>query len=471
MTTELINQPIEKLAPLIRKREISPVELTQSILNQIKAHNETLNAYISVSNDDAIKKAKEAEKEILQGAYRGPLHGIPMGMKDNIYTKNQTTTMGSRIHKDFVPHYDATVIKRLKEAGVTFTGKLNLHEYALGITTNNPFFGPTRNPWDTEKIPGGSSGGGASAVASGMSVATLGTDTSGSIRIPASICGIVGLKPTYGRVSKYGVFPEAWTLDHVGPMTQTVYDAAELLRVISGFDENDPTSVNIPVKNYAEYLKEDIAGIVIGVEEEYFFKDIDHQIHQMVCEGIKKLEEMGATVKPIKISSLRDAEYALKMTDISETSTVHHYNLVKRHEDYGEDVRVLLELGEIPSAIDYLQAQQVRRRIKLEFEKIFKEVDVLIAPTLPAMPPKIGDTFIDINGKKVNLDDGFMRLIGPANLCGLPSLTLPCGLKGGLPVGMQIIGPAFQEEKVLTIGYAVESQNLLQGARPNLKRI
>src|SRR5699024_300046 len=236
---ELRMKSIEELAPLLKNKQISPVELTESILSQAQNTNELLNAYINIYEHEALQNAEKAEKEIIQGKYRGKLHGIPVGLKDNLYIKDKVTTMGSKIHQYFKPDFDATVVKNLKNAGAILTGKLNMHEYALGITTNNPHYGPSRNPWDPIRTPGGSSGGSAVAVSNYMATAALGTDTGGSIRIPASACGIVGLKPTYGRVSKYGCFPEAWTLDHVGPMTQTVQDAFTLLQVIEGFDKND----------------------------------------------------------------------------------------------------------------------------------------------------------------------------------------------------------------------------------------
>src|SRR5699024_1773406 len=247
----------------------------------------------------ALTDAKKAEKEINNGNYKGMYHGIPMALKDNIYFKDKVTTMSSKIHKDFVSDYDATVVSKLREAGVIFTGKLSMHEYAWGITNTN--YGAVKNPWNYEKIPGGSSGGSGAAVATGSSVASLGTDTAGSIRIPSSANGIVGLKQTFGRVSKYGVYPLGWTLDHVGPMTQTVKDAAGLLDIIAGFDANDPTSINTPVDQYFSKTTGDVKNLVIGVEEDYFFNKVDSEIEKLVRDGIKKLEEQGAKVKKVKI--------------------------------------------------------------------------------------------------------------------------------------------------------------------------
>src|SRR5690625_3324746 len=244
LSKDLVTQSVEQLSLLIRDKELSPVELTEAVLKQADDTEDSVNAYMDIYRDDARADAKKAEKEIMDGNYKGMYHGIPMGIKDNVYFKDKVTTMSSKIHKDFKSDYDATVTKKLREAGVVFTGKVSMHEYAWGITNNNPHYGAVRNPWNLEKIPGGSSGGSGAAVAVGSSVASLGTDTAGSIRIPSSACGIVGLKQTHGRVSKYGVYPLAWSLDHVGPMTKTVKDAAGLLQIISGYDKNDPTSVD-----------------------------------------------------------------------------------------------------------------------------------------------------------------------------------------------------------------------------------
>src|SRR4051812_28106014 len=283
MSEVLAKKTISELAPLLQRREISPVEVTQSVLDRTKKLNDSINAYIDINNEkQVLQSAKLAEKEILKGSYRGALHGIPLALKDILYFKGEKVTMGSKIHQNFIPDSDATVVAKLKEAGALFTGKLNMHEYAYGGTTNNPHFGPCRNPWDLDRIPGGSSGGSGAAVASDMTIASLGTDTAGSIRIPASICGIVGLKPTHGLVSKYGCFPLSWSLDHIGPMTKTVEDAAILLECITGYDENDATSVKSSPFNYNKALTGDIKGRVIGIEEDFFFNMIDHDVDSLV---------------------------------------------------------------------------------------------------------------------------------------------------------------------------------------------
>src|SRR5699024_1883048 len=351
LSKELIGKPVEELAPLIKNKEISPVELTGAVLGQVDKTEETINAYMDeyrdetldnakkaeaeiangkyrgmyheipmgikdnvylkdkiysidsnihkVYGDEATDSAKKAEAEIANGKYRGMYHGIPMGIKDNVYFKDNVSTMSSKIHKDFVSDHDATVIAKLREAGVVFTGKVSMHEYAWGITNNNPHYGAVKNPWNYDKIPGGSSGGSGAAVAVGSSVASLGTDTAGSIRIPSSACGIVGLKQTHGLVSKYGVYPLAWSLDHVGPMTKTVKDAAGLLQVIAGYDKKDPTSVKVPEENYLAKVTGDVKGLVIGINEDYFFNEVDDEIETLVRGAIQTLVDQGATTKEV----------------------------------------------------------------------------------------------------------------------------------------------------------------------------
>ncbi len=468
MKSELAAKSIEELAPLIRDRKVSPVEVTEAVIYQTEAHNKKINAYIQIDADKAMDTAKNAEKEIMNGHYRGPLHGVPMALKDILYFKNEVVTMGSKIHKNFVPSYDATVVLKLKEAGVIFTGRLNMHEYAWGATTNNPHFGPCRNPWNLEKIPGGSSGGSGAAVAADMTIASLGTDTGGSIRIPASACGIVGLKPTHGRVSKYGCFPLAWSLDHIGPMTKTVKDAAILLEVIAGYDDKDPTCIDVPTSSYCSVITGNVSELVIGINESYFFRDVDAGVEQNVRNGVRLLEEMGARVIPVDIPSIEFAPFAELITIISEASAIHHQNLIERPQDFGDDVRILLELGELVTAVDYLQAQQIRYQLNHGFRQVFQSVDVLITPTLPFTPPLIGQDTVLLNGKEVNFLDHVIRFTGPENITGLPAISVPCGFSEEMPVGLQIIGPPFKEEIILNVAYAIEQTNPLKGKKPNL---
>lgn len=465
MSKELAEKSIGELAPLIQARMISPVEVTDAVFSNIKERNGKINAYIDLFEDQAIEMARLMEKEIMNGKYRGPLHGIPMALKDNLYFKGQRVTVGSKIHQNFIPDYDATVVEKLKDGGVIFTGTLHLHEYASGNTSVNPHYGNCRNPWDLNRVPSGSSGGSGAAVAADMTIASLGTDTGGSVRGPANVCGIVGLKPTHGRISKYGCFPLAWSLDHIGPMTKTVYDSALLLSELAGFDENDPSSINLPTYDYTENLTGEIEGMVIGINEEYFFDDVDPAVEKMVRVAIRKLEELGAKLERVKLPSLDYALWAQMITISTEASAVHHENLLKRPEDFGTDMRRYLDFGEIASAVDYLQAQQIRLQMKEEFNQLFKKVDVLISPTHPFTAALIGQDKVMLKGKEVVMSDNVSRFTRPANLTGIPALSIPCGLSNGLPVGMQIMGGAFQEHKVLNVAKAVEQLNLLGGAK------
>jgi aspartyl-tRNA(Asn)/glutamyl-tRNA(Gln) amidotransferase subunit A len=453
---ELAKMPVEEIAPLIQSKQLSSIELTTAILDQAQRKNNDINAYIAIMHDQAKQQAVEADNEIAKGNYRGMYHGIPVGFKDNIYISNEYTTMGAKIHKHFKPSFNATVTEKLKKAGAITVGKLNMHEYAHGPTNNNPHFGACRNPWNLDRIPGSSSGGSAAATILGMASASLGSDTGGSIRIPASACGAVGLKPTHGRVSKYGVFPLAWSLDHVGPMTKTVKDTAGMLEIIAGFDQLDPTSINVPVRKYTQHLNKDIKDLVIGVNEDYFFNKVDSNVEKLVKQEINHLVDLGAKVELIKLPSLNYAKYALMTTMLSEPATLHHQNLIDRPKDFGEDVRTLLILGELTTAVDYLQAQQYRSIIKDDFREAFKKVDIMITPTIPFIPPYLGDDYAIRNGKKVDLNDEVVRFTGPGNLTGLPSLSIPCGLVEGMPVGLQIIGDAFQEDTILNVGQKIE---------------
>lgn len=468
MTKDLINKSVTEIAPLIENKTISPVELTEAVLDWAEESQEKTNAYLNIYRDQALKDAKKAEDEIMNGNYRGIYHGIPMGIKDNIFFKDQLTTMASKIHKDFVPSYDATVVEKLREAGVIFTGKLNMHEYALSITSNNPYYGPVRNPWDLNKTPGGSSGGSGASVAVGSSMASIGTDTAGSIRIPAAACGIVGLKPTRGLVSTHGVFPLSWTQDHVGPMTKTVKDAAALLEVIAGHDEKDVGSVKHDPENYLDAITGDVKDLVIGINEEYFFKDIDANIEKLVRQTIDKLVVQGAKVETVELPAMKDADWTGFTFSVSEASAVHYKSIIERPEDFGEDIRGFLVSGAFPSSEQYAQALKVREALIHDFNEAFKKVDVLISPTLPVMPNDIGDDYVDLNGERVLLLPQFIRLTNPLNITGTPTLSVPCGFNGDLPVGIQITGPAFADGLVLNTGYAIEKMNLLGGKYPKL---
>lgn len=467
MSKEWITKSVTEIAPLIENKDISPVELTKAVLDHAEKNDEKINAYISFRREKALEDAKKAEQEIINGNYRGIYHGIPMAIKDNIYIKGEVTTMAAKIHHDFVPSYNATVIDKLNEAGAIIIGKLNMHEYAWGATTNNPHYGPCRNPWDLEYIPGGSSGGSGAALIAHTTMATLGTDTGGSVRIPAATNGIVGLKQTYGRVSNYGSFPLAWTLDHIGPMTKTVKDAAALLEVIAGYDPKDSTTVNVPVDQYLDGITGDVKDLVIGINEEYFFNNVDKDIEQAVRNKIRQLEKEGARIQEVDIPSLQFSEWAVMTTIISEPAAIHQQNHLNRPEDFGEDLQFLFDLGELPSAVDYIHAQQIRRHLKQDFHNVFENIDVLITPTLPIQTPKIGADTVELNGEEVGVLDHIIRFTGPFNITGLPALSVPCGFKGHLPIGIQIVGKPFDEKTILNVGYAIEQMNPLEGRIPD----
>lgn len=464
--TDLAKKTIGEASILLRERKISPVELVEAVIAQTDAVDGKINAYISRRDDAARAEARKAEQEIMAGLYRGPLHGIPLALKDNICIRGEVTTMGAKIHKDFVPERSATVVDKLTHAGAVVTGKLNLHEYAWGATTTNPHFGACHNPWDLERIPGGSSGGSGAAVATDMTLGSLGTDTGGSIRIPSTMCGVVGLKPTHGLVSKAGVFPLGWSLDHVGPIVKTVHDAAIMMNCIAGFDPTDPTSMRTDPTDYVGGLSAQMHGVRVGINERYFLKNVDSGVEQSVRAAIQKLEDLGATVENIEIPALAWSEFAELITIVAEANAIHHDNLVKRSQDFGDDVRFLVELGELLSSADYLRAQQIRRQLDLDFAAAFRKVDVLVTPTIPFLAPPIGAATVSINGKEEPFLDHVIRFTGPGNLTGLPALSLPCGVASGLPVGLQIMGPVLGEQQVLNVGYALEQLGLMGGQKP-----
>ena len=438
-----------ELSDLLRRRQLSPVELTRAHLDRIERDDPVLRAYIAVQAEDALAAAERAEREIGEGRWRGALHGTPIGLKDNLYVEGHVTTMGSTVHRDFVPDHSATVVTRLAEAGAVCLGKLNLHEYALGGTTNNPVFGTCRNPWDVERSPGGSSGGSAVAVAAGLASAALGSDTSGSIRVPAAMCGVVGFKGSYGRVSTHGCFPEAWSLDHVGPLTRTVADAAVVFDTISGHDPRDPASLALPPTDTASALSARCDGLVLGIDEGAFFGDLDPGIESCVRAAVRALEESGARRAPVRVPDPAESDHVLDVIDAAEAAAVHRDAFRDRPADFAEDVRPLLRRGGELSAVDYVAAQRSRLRLREEMARAFEHADVLVAPMVPVRTPRIGESH-----------SGAFRLVTVASLFGLPCLSVPCGLVDGMPVGLQVIGPHLGDQRVLDTGRAVEELGL-----------
>ena len=448
--TELHDLTLANAAALVRDRAVSPVELTGAMLARIERLDPQLGSYITVTAEEALAEARQAEAQAKSGGMLGPLHGVPIALKDLFDTAGVRTTGGSKVLADRVPARDATVVARLRAAGAVLLGKLNMHEWAFGVTTQNPHFGPCRNPWDTSRIPGGSSGGSGAAVAAGLCYGSLGSDTGGSIRIPASLCGIRGIKPTYGRVSRAGVLPLSWTLDHVGPMTRSVRDAALMLSVIAGADPVDPACAAEPVPDYTAALEDGARGLRVGLPRRHFFEGAEPEVLAAAEAAVDVLRAEGAAVRDVDIAGIELAEQVFQVIILAEAAAYHHRTLRERPQDYGADVRARLEPGELYPATHYINAQRLRTRVVLGFLSVFADVDVLLAPTLPMTAPSIP-------GPPVETPNPLTRFTYPANVCGLPALSLPCGFDAdGLPIGLQIIGRPFDEATVLRAGRAYE---------------
>lgn len=453
---EILGLSLTEVSKLIQKRRVSPLEVTTAALKRIEQVNPKLNAFITILHDEAIQQAKNLEDELMNGEWRGPLHGIPIGLKDLIYTAGIRTTMGSGIYRDYVPASSATVFDHLTKAGAILIGKLNTHEFAYGPTGDVSYFGPVRNPYDLSRITGGSSSGSGAAVSTAMSFAALGTDTGGSVRIPSSACGIVGMKPTFGRVSKFGVYPLGYTLDHVGPMTRTVQDNAIMLNHLIGYDPNDPYSLNEPVEDFSRSLNESVKGMVIGRPDSFYYEHVDDEVKKAIDHAADIFGQMGVEVKEVRID-LSQAAWTQLMTIRGEAYAVHQEQLQTLAEQYQPEVRSRLEASKDTAAYEYVKAQQLRREIRQSFLNAYEKVDVLLAPTLPILPPVIGQRESDIQGHKEPTLASLLRLNGPANLTGLPSLALPCGFSSeGLPVGMQLIGKPLDEATLYQVGNAFE---------------
>jgi aspartyl-tRNA(Asn)/glutamyl-tRNA(Gln) amidotransferase subunit A len=457
---------IGEIAPLIRKKQISPLELTQRYLERIKTLNPVLNAYLAMTEEGALAAAKRAEREITKGNYRGPLHGIPFSIKDNIAVKGATTTAGSKILSDWVPDFDATVVERLKEAGAVILGKTNMHEWAKGSNSINPFYGTSRNPWDTTRVPGGSSGGSAVAVAAGLCLASLGTDSAGSVRNPASLCGTVGLKPTLGRVSSFGgvAGTGGYTVNHFGVFTRTVKDCALVLGHIAGHDPKDPLSSDEPVPNYTKPIGKPVKEMKIGIIKGYFEQSLVGEVRRAFEEALRMLKALGMKTQEVTIPHM-DLVPALQAASTRpEANSDHDHYLRTRPRDYSPGLLYSLIAGLLIPAPVYVTAQRVRRLLCQEFDTAFEKVQVIVAPTLFSTAPTIEECnrgYIEADGKRINLQDragNFLtRYTIPFNVTGLPTISICCGFSSsGLPIGMQISAPPFQEGTVFQVADAYE---------------
>ncbi len=447
---------IQEASTSLRERNVSAVELATVAIARIDRLNTSLRAFITVTADYALERARQADSELAVGRDRGPLHGIPIAVKDLFHMRGVPTTAGSKVFEKFVPEVSAAVIDKLEAAGAVILGKLNMHELAYGITSANPHFGAVRNPWNVERSPGGSSGGSGAAVAANIVYAAMGSDTGGSIRIPASFCGTVGLKPTYGRVSRYGAHPLGFTLDHMGPLTRSVRDAAIVLNAIAGHDRRDEACSRRPTVDYVPDEGCSIRGLRIGFPENFFFENLDADVESSVRGAIARAEALGAVVKPVTVPDILELNAVARMILLSEASAVLEPYLEKR-ELFGADVLALLDQGRLVSATDYINAQRLRRRMRAEFDELWNEVDCMVCPSTPNTAPKIGETTIRLGGRDEDVRLATTRLVRGINALGYPSLSIPCGLSGGgMPIGLQIVGAPFDEGTILRIGAALE---------------
>jgi len=461
---DTLHASIAQIAAQIRKGELSPVELVKMTLEAIDQCEPQLNAFITVFREESLKRARRAEVEIRNERDLGPLHGIPIALKDIIYVEGTPSTAGSNFFSEESPQFDAALVTKLRDAGAIIIGKTNLHEFAFGVTTENPHFGATANPWDTARVPGGSSGGSAAAVVAGCCAGALGSDTGGSIRIPAAVCGHVGLKPTFGRTSVHGVLALAQSLDTVGPMCRYVHDAALMMNCLAGYDPRDLHSENRPVPDYTEGLDESLCGRRAGVPKQHFFENLDSEVERVVGDAIKVLERLGVEIVELDLPSTPAGHEVTLTLLTAEAGQFHQQRLAAHREDYGVDVRELLEDGLALSATDYVEAIRVREIAKREFVEAFERVDCIVSPTAP-IPAPLRSTHDLSGGSESNrIRPRLTRNTRLINLLGLPSISVPCGFAQvedsdsdpGLPVGLQIFGPWWSEKTLLQIAHAYE---------------
>ena len=455
---------ILEIAEKLKKRAISPIELTRDCLERIEKLNSSLNAFITITRDSAMAQSRQAEDEIQHGRWRGPLHGIPLALKDIIDTAGVRTTAASALFKDRTPSEDAEVVRRLKDAGAVLLGKQNLHEFAYGGSSVVSYFGEVHNPWNPAHIAGGSSGGSAAAVAAGLCYGAIGTDTAGSIREPASLCGVVGLKPTYGRVSARGAIPLSWSLDHVGPITATVSDAAVILQVIAGFDAGDVTSKDIPAADYVAGLGSRPKALRIGVPRAYFFEGLDAEIQSAVKQALSVLTKLGADVREIEMDVPTD-----RTVQSAESYAYHAEHVARTPELYQPETLRRIRTGADVSATDYIHHRRELEKARREIGKVFENVDVFIIPTTPVPPPtiaKLKENPDQLRPTEILL----LRNTRPVNVWGLPAISVPCGFtSGGLPIGLQIVGPHWGEALVLQTAQSYEQATDWHKRRPELR--
>jgi aspartyl-tRNA(Asn)/glutamyl-tRNA(Gln) amidotransferase subunit A len=450
---------LKQLSERIRNGDLSPLELVERCIEKIKQYDGQLNSFITILEDSARAEARSAETQIKEGRYHSPLHGIPFSIKDVIYAKDVRCTAGSKIMSDYVSNVDSTSVAKIRRAGAILVGTNNTHEFACGITNVNPHYGSSRNPWDTSRLSGGSSGGSAVAVAAGMVPVALGTDTSGSIRVPSALCGAVGLKPTYGRVSKFGIVDLAPSLDHVGTITRSVWDAAAALQVIAGQDPLDPVTQDVPVPNYVECVERAILKkFTIGIPKEYFFDYLQPEVQRVFFGCVDNMKSNGMKVVEIHLKETEKIYESWRPIRLGESANIHSDWLNTRASDYGDDVRNMLTRGTQVSAIEYIRAHKFRSELRQEFSTVLKEVDAVAMPTTPLTAPTFEEKTVELGTKTFEIYQALSRQTIAFDSTGLPAITIPAGLtKDTLPVGAQLVGRPFEEETILSIAYVFEA--------------
>ena len=455
-------------AQALRRREVSSAELTEAALRRIGEVNPKLNAMLTVLEEGARAQAQAADEELARRADRGPLHGIPVAVKDVFETRGIRTTCGSVIFMHHVPDRDAAVVEKLRAAGAVLVGKAGMHELAYGITSNNPHFGTIRNPWDPDRIPGGSSGGSGAAVASEMVYMAMGSDTGGSIRIPASFCGTVGLKPTSGRVSRYGVMPLDFSLDHMGPLARSVRDVAITLEAIAGFDPRDETSASVPVGQYVPEPGCSIRDVCIGLPQNYYFERLDPDVDMAVRRMAALAESLGARIIPVRVPDVDALNVVGRVILLAEASALME-RYIDNRDQFGSDVLALLDQGRLLPATDYVNAQRLRRMMQRDFAQLWSQIDCFFTPTTPIAAPRIGEKTANLGALKEDVRLASTRLVRGINVLGLPALSMPCGLdRRGLPLGLQIVGRPFDEALILQVAAALEDASPKSPLPPNL---
>lgn len=456
---DLLKLTIAEASKLIENKELSPVELNEAYLNRIDETEEKLNSFISVYKEESRKVAKGLEEMQMAGHILGPLHGIPISVKDNIGVRGYPNSAGSKILSDYISKTDSNVVKRLRSAGAIIIGKTNMHELAWGTSTDNPHYGVSLNPWDSSRFVSGSSGGSGASVANGTSMASLGTDTGSSVRTPAATNGVVGMRPTLGRVSGEGIIPLSWTLDTCGPLTRDVRDNALMMNVLAGVEPTDPGTVDSPVEDYTGNLDYGVKNFRIGIIPEILFKHDQPDVVKAVEDALKQFQDMGAQLIEFSSEHLGYKTTSMMTNIITsvESSTWHQKLIRERHEDYGLDCRALIQAGEFIPGTSYVNAQRYRRLLMEDLEKAFKTIDFFLMPTMPFTAIPVGNYELVIDGEEKNFVDLSLTYTCIASLAGLPAISLPCGLdREGLPIGLQLMGKAFDEATLYRAGAAFE---------------